>query len=160
DLAAFRTVAEAVVARQFPGSNILVLREDGQQLMNTALPPGAPLPARRNTDTLRQVHARGRAVVSDVFIGIVVHRPVVSVEVPVKLEDGRVLYALSMNPGLDAFGDAIGRQRLRDGWVVAILDRQGAIVARRPNLEQFVGQKGSEDIREKLLAAPEGIFET
>src|SRR3954466_11223767 len=40
DLVTFRREAEAVVARQSPGAGIILLREDGQQLINTALPPG------------------------------------------------------------------------------------------------------------------------
>src|SRR5436309_2208786 len=44
DVDSFRGRAEAVVAEQFPGSNILLLNEDGRQLMNTLLPPGARLP--------------------------------------------------------------------------------------------------------------------
>jgi hypothetical protein len=43
DLVTFRARAETVVAQQFPGSNVILLRQDGQQLMNTILPPGAPL---------------------------------------------------------------------------------------------------------------------
>ena len=35
DIAAFRDQAQAVIAQQFPGSNLILLREDGQQLMNT-----------------------------------------------------------------------------------------------------------------------------
>src|SRR6266851_2662917 len=48
DLDEFRAQAETVVAQQFPGANILLLKEDGQQVMNTILPPDAPLPVRPN----------------------------------------------------------------------------------------------------------------
>ena len=47
DYAAFRKQAEAVIARHFPGANILLLRADGQQVVNTAVPPGEPLPVRK-----------------------------------------------------------------------------------------------------------------
>ena len=46
DFGEFRRRAEFVVANQFPGANILLLREDGQQIMNTVLPPQVPLPVR------------------------------------------------------------------------------------------------------------------
>ena len=64
DLAAFRDQAEAVVAEQFPGSNIILLREDGQQLMNTLVPRGAPLPVRPNLEATRHVFATRRPAVS------------------------------------------------------------------------------------------------
>src|SRR5438552_9603032 len=41
DIDSFRAHAEAVVTEQFPGSNIVLLKEDGHQLMNTLVPPGA-----------------------------------------------------------------------------------------------------------------------
>ena len=50
DLVAFRAKANAVRARQEPGTHILLLRRDGQQLLNTALPPGASLPVRPGLD--------------------------------------------------------------------------------------------------------------
>ena len=55
DLDAFRGETEVVRARQEPGTHILLLRADGQQLLNTALPPGAPLPMRVGLDSIRRV---------------------------------------------------------------------------------------------------------
>ncbi len=44
-----------------------MLVPDGQQLVNTALPPGTPLPARQNFDNTRQVFATGQPLVLNVF---------------------------------------------------------------------------------------------
>src|SRR5580658_6237710 len=71
DFVEFHRRAETVVAHQFPGANILVIRQDGQQIMNTILPPGAPLPVRKNLDSTRQVFATGRPVVSNLYEGAV-----------------------------------------------------------------------------------------
>jgi hypothetical protein len=65
DIRAFRAQAQAVIAQRFPGSNIILLRADGQQLMNTLLPPDAPLPVRPNLESTRQVFATGQPAVSD-----------------------------------------------------------------------------------------------
>src|SRR5690348_7034991 len=43
DLTAFRAQDSAVLAREEPGANISLLREDGQQVMNLLAPPEAPL---------------------------------------------------------------------------------------------------------------------
>src|SRR5712692_3691103 len=48
DFDSFRAQAETVVAQQFPGTNIVLLKEDGRQFMNTIVPVGAPLPVRPN----------------------------------------------------------------------------------------------------------------
>ena len=92
DLDGSRAQAEAVLAQQMPGANILLLREDGQQALNTAIPPGEPLPARRDTTTLRRLFATKQPSASDVFIGLVPRRPVVALEVPVLGPNGEVRY--------------------------------------------------------------------
>src|SRR5437867_2074268 len=60
DFDGFRAQAETVVAEQFPGTNIVLLKEDGQQLLNTLVPRGAALPVRPNVESVRQVFATGR----------------------------------------------------------------------------------------------------
>src|SRR5206468_8801400 len=77
NLAAFRTRSQGVIAQQFPGSNLILLQEDGQQLMNTLLPPDAPLPVRPNLESLRRVFATGAPAVSDLYMGAIGPRPVV-----------------------------------------------------------------------------------
>src|SRR5579871_4606764 len=40
DFEGFRELADKLLLQQFPGANIVVLRADGQQMMNTLQPPG------------------------------------------------------------------------------------------------------------------------
>jgi signal transduction histidine kinase len=159
DIPGFRALAESVVAQQFPGSNVVLLREDGQQLLNTLLPADTPLPVRPNLDSTRQVFATGLPVVSDFYMGAVGPRPVVAIDVPVKRADGSVALVLSSNPRLDDFADIIHRRRLPAGWIVSIYDRRGVIVARTPNPEQFVGRRPQQEILDRLAGAREGTFE-
>ncbi|MBI3517699.1 MAG: PAS domain S-box protein [Proteobacteria bacterium] len=160
DVAGFRQRAEAIVAEEFPGANMIVLREDGQQLMNTLLPPDAPPPIRPNLETVRQVFATGQPAVSNLYRGAIGARPVVAIDVPVKHDDGRVLYVLSINPRLDDFADIIRRQHPPPGWVVSVFDRQGVNVARTPNPAQFVGREASPSLLPDLLRDREGVVET
>lgn len=159
DFDSFRTQAEALAAQQFPGSNILLLRADGQQLMNTAVPLGAPLPVRQHMETLREVFATGRPAVSNLYYGIVVRRPVVSIEVPVKGDDGQVVYSLSVNPPLETFAEVIRRQRSPESWVMSVFDGQGVNVARAIHPEQFIGRKAGAQLLVRLLAEHEGIID-
>src|SRR5271166_5724185 len=55
DLAAFRKQAEHFVELHFPQSNVVVSDASGQQLLNTAVPAGAPLPKYVRMDALRRV---------------------------------------------------------------------------------------------------------
>lgn len=160
DLDRFRELAETVVAEQYPGSNILLLREDGQQLMNTLLPKGAPLPVRPNLDSIHQVWATGNPAVSNVYISAVGNRHVVSIDVPVRRPDGGIAYVLSINPRFGAFADAIRRLHLPQSWVMSIFDRQGVNVARNVSPERFVGQKAGRSLLQQLLTEKEGTLLT
>ncbi|SDE25812.1 Two-component sensor histidine kinase, contains HisKA and HATPase domains [Belnapia rosea] len=139
DMAGFRERAEEVVAGEVPGSAILLRREDGQQLMNTALPPGET-PPRQGRDAPRQSLATGGSFVSDVYFGPVLRRPVVAIEVLVRRPGGQPDLVLAMIPSANAFDAMIRRQRLREGWIASIIDRKGVRVARQPDPERFVGQ--------------------
>ncbi len=160
DLAGFRAQAETVVAQQFPGANIVLLKEDGQQVINTILPAGAPLPVRPNLESTRQVFATGRPAVSNLYQGAVGPRPVVAIDVPVKAADGTVIYVLSLNPRLEAFAEAIRRQQTPATWVVSVFDRRGVNIARIPNADRFVGHEASPSLLGPLRAEREGIVET
>lgn len=148
-----------MLAEQMPGANILLLREDGQQVMNTALSPGTPLPARRDTTSLRKLFATGQSSISDVFSGMVVHRPVIALEVPVRNADGQVIYGLTLNPAADLFAEIVRQQHLNTGSIVSILDREGTIIARTPNDARFVGKKAGSAVLSRLPMQAEGIVE-
>ncbi|HSN19796.1 MAG TPA: PDC sensor domain-containing protein, partial [Usitatibacter sp.] len=94
DLSAFREQAEQVVAKRI-GATIVLSGEDGRQLLNTLRAPGTRLPMHGNPEQLRKVFASGRPVVSDLYVGGVLGRPVMSVDVPV-VRDGKVVYDLSI----------------------------------------------------------------
>jgi signal transduction histidine kinase/CheY-like chemotaxis protein len=158
DLEAFRARAEGVVAELFPGSNIVLLRQDGTQVLNTLVPPGAPLPQRPNIEATKQVFATGRPAISNVYLGIAARRYVVSVEVPVKRADGTIVYSLSSVPESGAFDEAMRRSGLPDNWVFSIFDREGVNVARNLNPERFIGQKAGAGLLERMLARPEDMF--
>ncbi|WP_043358852.1 sensor histidine kinase [Belnapia sp. F-4-1] len=139
DLAAFRKQAEDVVASELSGATVLLRRGDGQQLMNTALPPGEALP-RQDWQTPRRALAAGGPSVSDVYFGPVLRRPVVAIEVPVRRPSGQPDLVLAMIPSADAFDAIIRRQKLREGWIVSVIDGKGVRIARQPDPERFVGQ--------------------
>jgi two-component system sensor kinase FixL len=160
DLAALRVQAEAMVAQQFPGSNVLLLKEDGQQVMNTLLPAEAPLPVRRNLRSIRQVLETGLPAVSDLFPGAAVERSVVAIDVPVTRADGSIAYVLSINPRLDRFGEVVREQRFPASWLITVFDRRGIILARALNAERFIGHEASASLLPHLVAEPDGVLDT
>jgi hypothetical protein len=159
DIAGFRKQAQAVIADRFPGSNLILVRRDGQQIMNTLVPPDAPQRVRPNMESTLQVFATGLPAVSDVYMGAVGPRLVVAIDVPVTGDDGSIDLVLSTNPRLEDFAAILSRQQLRPGWVVSIYDRNGINVARVPNTERFVGQPAAPGVLGHVSAEHDGMFE-
>jgi signal transduction histidine kinase len=157
---AFRELAESALSDRLEGANIMVVDEQGQQLLNTALPPGTPLPPRQSLDNTRRIFESGQPRVSDVYLSAIVKRPAVAIEVPVKDETGRVMYTLTLDPRPDTFVDIIRRQEPRRGVVIAVIDRTGTVIARWPDSNKYAGQKVVADLRARLDAAPEYTFES
>jgi hypothetical protein len=115
DFKAFRQQAESFL-RDYPeGANLMLADRSGQQLLNMAMPEGDPLPVRVNLESLKTVFETGRPVVTDLFVGAVLKRPLVAFDVPV-LRNGDVVYVLSFNPPLDVFTEIIRRQQPTPGW--------------------------------------------
>jgi PAS domain S-box-containing protein len=160
DIASYRRRAEATVVDEFPGANLIVLRSDGQQLLNTLLPEGAALPIRSNLESLRQAFATGEPAISDLYQSSVGNRPVVAIDVPIKGEDGTSALALSLNPRLDDFAEALRRQRMPPSWVAAVVDRRGVIVARTRRAEQYVGRSAAPELVSRLVVQDEGAFDS
>jgi two-component sensor histidine kinase len=159
DLAAFRQQAEHFVKSHFPQSNVVVSDASGQQLLNTAVPAGTPLPRYVRMADLRRVFEDRDPQISGLLLGPVLHRNIVAVDVPV-WRDGKVVYDLAASLPLSTFTDIIMRQRPKSDWTIAIFDREGTVIARSRNNEQFVGRSASPSLRPELMNRFEGTLDT
>jgi signal transduction histidine kinase/ActR/RegA family two-component response regulator len=155
DLRTFdRHMREALKIR---GTSIVLLDTKAQQLINTNQPFGEPLPRAINTEMLDRAVATGKPQVSDLIIGAVLRRPVLTVGVPV-LRDGEVAYVLLMVLGPEILSALLQEQKLSPDWTATIFDRKGIIVARNREFQRFVGQPASPALREKIAGAAENWF--
>jgi hypothetical protein len=139
-------------------SNYVLSDASGQQLFNTLRPPGQPLPLHGNLPQLRRVFETGQPVVSDVYVGGLLRRPLMSIDVPVKRQ-GRVVYDLSSGLLPERLGEILARQRLPEGYFAVVLDSQGTIAARSRQPETFVGQAATPEAKQAMAAAEEGVIE-
>ncbi len=130
DLAAFHKQS-ATTAEPFGGWIILIDRKL-QQVVNTQRPFGESLPATGAPDLTRGIFATGRPIVSDLFVGRFVQRPVVAVSFPV-FRDGVVIYDLRMSFFPERFESFLAQQNLPAGWRSMLVSGSGRLIASSKN---------------------------
>lgn len=148
-------------ARQVSGANLqnginIVLRApDGQQLVNTRLPRGEPLP-KVLYDTDQAAMELGKPVASNLFTGPVSGTPLYAITAPV-LRSGEVQYLLSVSGSAERLQTLTKRESVPSGWTVAIVDRTGLIMARNMRHAEFVGKPATRDLQENTKGS-EGMW--
>ena len=157
DLAAFHRQARDAIP-DLPGDSVVLSDASGQQLVNTLRPFGEALPLRGNLGQLRRLFETGQPMISDLFVGQVMGRPIIALDVPVRRGD-RVAFALAMGIFPERLGEILARQKIPPDWVVSIFDSQGTIVARTRAAGEFVGQKGAPALVQRMAQAAEGRLE-
>jgi signal transduction histidine kinase len=142
-----------------PETTIILHELDGRQLINTRVPLGNPLPVRRasNINELMIRYGADRTLVSDLFKAPVGGRHDFVVQVPVRI-DGRIRYFLSMGVNASSLQSVMAQQRFPAEWVVSIVDRQGRIVARSRDADQFRGHTLSTWALQHFAARGEDVF--
>ena len=153
DLARFSVRARDAIQRSGVGSNVVLSDASGQQVLNTLQPVGQPLPHHGNPKLVEMVFATAQPVISDLYIGGLSHRPVLSVEVPV-IRDGTVIYDLSIGLFPERKSAILREQHLPDGWIAGVIDSAGTIIARSQDESRFVGQKAPQAFLHAIAQEP------
>lgn len=138
------------------GLALVVSRPDGQEVVDTRLPFGTPLPRNSDMATIARVVEYSQPQVSDMTISPVTHAPVVFLSVPI-MEGGKVAYIASLDV-MPALEPILLRQHLPAGWIATLDDRNGYTIARNIDAHEFVGQPGHPAFLRKLLVADQGWF--
>ena len=155
DFAAFdRQMREAL---QIQGTSIVLHDTKAQQLLSTNRSFGEPLPRATNNEMHDRVVETGKPQISDLIIGAVLRRPILTVGVPV-FRDGKVAYVLGMGVGPEILSALLNEQNLPAGWSAGIFDRNGLIVAHNHDLGRLVGQPATPTLRAKISKSLEGWF--
>ena len=126
-----------------------------EELVSTTRPYGEP-PARQTNRGMVEIVVRtGKPHISNLFMGTVLRRPILTVGVPI-LRDEKVLYVLTMALDPDRFSSLLQSQNLPRSWTAGIFDRKGIIVARNRDLDRFFGEPAPPVLREKMSEAVAG----
>jgi two-component sensor histidine kinase len=108
---------------------------------------------------VEQVFATKQPQYSNLFIGAVKKRLIVTVEVPV-LRDGEVIYDISFSPPIAIFQSIIEKQRPNQDWTISIFDGDGINFARVPNPQDTIGKRASPSLYAELFRKPEASLQT
>jgi signal transduction histidine kinase len=156
DWAAIDRAARTIMAD--PNAWIVIGDRNGQQVVNTRLPAGAPLPKGPSPITMWPALDKGKTHICDLSTGLV-ERHIFCVDVPV-MEHGRAQYYMSVVMAPRALAAILDRQRLPADWYATILDSTGRVVWRSHEPERFVGQMARQDTVAAMRISDEKIFPT
>jgi signal transduction histidine kinase len=159
DLARFYVRASNAIQRSGVGSNLVLSDASGQQVLNTLQQFGQPLPRHGNPNIVQTVFANAKPMISDLYIGGLMRRPVLSVEVPV-IRDDKVIYDLSIGLFPERKSAILRQQRLPAGWIAGVIDSTGSIIARSQDESRFVGQKATQAFLQAIAQKPVGAGTT
>lgn len=159
DLVRFHEQASSLIRQTGVGDIIVLSDESGQQLVNTLRRYGEPLPRHGNLPLLRQIFATGQPSISDIFVGGVTGKPLMTIEVPV-IREGRVVYDLSIGLLPSHFNAILAAEKLPAGWIAGIFDSSGTLAGRIPSPEIYVGRKGTAEFIAQIRKRAEGSMAT
>ncbi len=127
---------------------VLAADLDGQEIMNTARKPGQPLPRRNPLAMAAQKRAleTSSILVSDLRAGPILGNWITTIEVPI-FKNGEPFRELAVTMSMDGFLRLLNEQKMPEGWLGGIIDREGRFIARVPNHDRFAGKLASEGWR-------------
>ena len=138
---------------------IVLIDLDGQQVVNTRMPFGSPLPRSRAFEALRRSAGPMATIISDLYFAPVGKRQSFALQVPV-VHEGKLAGYLAMGSFAETLQKPLEDQRLPKGWNATVLDRMGTVVARRIRPDEFVGKPATPELMAQMRAYREGVFET
>jgi len=159
DFDSFRRIATGFLEQYGKDGVVLVADREGRQVFSSVTTDTASLPPRNNRDVVEKVFATKSPQYSNLFIGAVKKRLIVTVEVPV-FGDGEVIYVISFSPPIEIFQAIVEQQRPSQDWTISIFDREGINFARIPNPQETVGKRASPTLYAAMSRASEATLQT
>ncbi len=159
DFESFRRISRGFLDQYREGGVVLVADREGRQVFSSVTTDTASLPPRNNREIVEQVFTEKKPLYSNLFVGAVKKKLIITVEVPV-FRDNEVIYDLSFSPPIEIFQDIINTQRPNEDWTMSIFDAEGINFARAPNPEQTVGKRASPTLYAAMFQKSEATLTT
>jgi PAS domain S-box-containing protein len=155
DFAEFQRQAEASLGLRQSG-NIVLIDRNMQQLVNTRVPYGNPLPKAVVPKLIARALATGKPQVTDLFMAPFVNQLLVGIIVPVEI-GGERRYTVARSPDQFAFARLVAANELPTGWHAVVSDAAHHIIGRSEQESLFIGKELPP--AQWHRAEPGGVFE-
>src|SRR5712671_431812 len=155
DFAEFQRQAEASLALQQRG-NIVLIDRNMQQLVNTFVPFGKPLPKAVVPKLIEMTFGSGKPQVTGLFMAPVVDQFMFGITVPVEI-GGERRYVLGRSQDQHVLARLVAANELPPGRLAVVADAAHHIIARSEQEDAFIGKELPPDQWHR--AEPSGIFE-
>ncbi len=133
---AFYTQAKAALQGR---AYLILVDASGRQLVNTYVPYGEQPPMTGDPETIKRMAEMKAPVVSNLFVSLVVKKPVYNVSIPI-FDDGRVRFVMSLGLLPADLASLVAGRDFGPEWVATIWDANGAILMRSRDTDRFVGK--------------------
>ena len=121
------------------GYHVTLADADGNQFLSSRLSFGTPPPRRIAMDSVNKAVASGRPHVSEIFQGIMAGHYVITVDAPVRTEEG--LRVITLTSDASAIAEVLFQTDVPKDWILGLIDGQGVFIAHSKTSEQWVGRK-------------------
>jgi PAS domain S-box-containing protein len=139
------------------GVNVVVRDLDGQQVVNTRVPRGTPLPRVNQPETDEEAVRTQRTIVTGVFTGALAGTELVMILVPV-IRNDTVVALINLSIPTERILSSIQAERPVPAWSIFVTDRSHRIVAHTDDHAFLAGQPADPQVAEGT-AAMQGSYE-
>lgn len=136
---------------------VILQSADGRQIINTRLPRGQAPPSGPAPVPVSPVLKAGKATVTDFLTIPGSQEQMVGVAMPL-FRDGKPAFVLTLGMPPEELSGILSAQKWPKGWIGAILDRQGVIVARSENADRHVGHSATPDVMQAVARTSAGTL--
>jgi len=154
DIAAFHAESQRVLRGQPAWVNIgLASAAKREQLFNAVYALGRPEPFGLDDDSFDAVLKGAKVAFGNVLSGTAVRNPTARVRIGVSYGN-ELRYVLSAPLNMKQLADVLQAQKLPDGWMIALIDRNQHVIAAQPPVP--TGTPALDELRKAIERSPEG----
>jgi signal transduction histidine kinase len=158
DLESFYVEALRVKETRPLWETIELVDPEGNQVLNLLRPIGADLGATADRENFEQILRTRKAAIGGIGpLGPISGKRLVALRAPVE-RDRELKFVLTVALVPDAVSQILKGAGAPAGWVGAVVDGRGNIVARSVGEQFELGRPASQSVRDAIARAPEGTY--